>query len=152
MTLQFRAGIQPLEIVRNDGPSRIITGGPGLRGLPGAGGTTGDAYESYGVSIYRAVGIATGGYYADRRANAASTQDTIYVEIIDADPGSEIDIYLEVAGSPAYGPFTVVFGVPVTATGLGLAVAEGNTVNWVVASIIGGAVRDVFAKSYGAVA
>ncbi len=36
MSLAYRTGAQPFEIVRNDGPMRIATGGPGLRGLPGA--------------------------------------------------------------------------------------------------------------------
>lgn len=36
MTMQFRVGKQPFEIVRNDGAIRIRTGGPGLRGLQGA--------------------------------------------------------------------------------------------------------------------
>lgn len=38
MSLAFRAGRQPIEIVRNDGPLRISTAGPGLRGLPGPAG------------------------------------------------------------------------------------------------------------------
>jgi hypothetical protein len=116
----------------------------------GPAGQDGDAYESYGVSIYAADGIATGGYYADRRANAGSTQAVVFAEIIDGDPGAEADIYLEVDGEAAYGPITVEVGTPVLATGLSIAVTEGNAVSWVVASVIG-EVRDLFAKSYGAV-
>jgi hypothetical protein len=117
----------------------------------GPAGQDGDAYEAYGVSIYRADGIATGGYYAERRANAASTQAVVFAEIVDGDPGAEADIYLEVDGEAAYGPVTVEVGTPFLATGLSVAVAEGDRVSWVVASVIGGAVRDLFAKSYGAV-
>lgn len=36
MTIEIQTGAPPLEIVLNRGPLRINTGGPGLRGLPGA--------------------------------------------------------------------------------------------------------------------
>lgn len=122
----------------------------GAKGDKGDIGPVGPAYESYAVSIYKADGIATGGYYADRRANADSVQDTVYAEILDGDVGSEVDLYLEVGGVMAYGPVTVALGAPVTATGLAIAIAQAASVNWVVASVIGGAVRDLYAKSYGA--
>jgi hypothetical protein len=122
-----------------------------LRGGTGAPGADGDAYEAYGVSIYDGDGIATGGYYADRRANAGSTQAVIFAEIIDGDPGAEVDVYLDVDGMAVYGPFTVATGTPVLATGLTVSVSEGEPVSWVVASITGGAVRDLYLKSYGAV-
>jgi len=114
-------------------------------------GQQGDAYLEYGVSIYKSDGIAPGGYYADRLAVAGSEQDTLYVEIIDGDPGSEIDIYIEVDGLLAYGPFTVEAGSPQTVTGASVNVAAGDPVSWVITAIIGGTVRDVFAKSYGVI-
>jgi len=120
------------------------------QGAKGDLGPVGPAYESYAVSIYKADGIGAGGYYADRRANANSVQDTVYAEVIDGDVGVEIDLYLEVGGAMVYGPVTVAPGAPVTATGLAIPVAQAASVNWVVASVIGGAVRDLFAKSYGA--
>lgn len=122
----------------------------GAGGEPGADGLNGQAYESYPISIFKADGIDAGGYFADRRANADSTQSTIYVEIVDGDPGSEIDIYLEVAGNIAWGPVAVEQGTPFLATELAIAVSEGDAVNWVITSVDGG-VRAVFAKCYGAI-
>lgn len=115
-------------------------------------GDQGLAYESYAVSIYKGDGITTGGYYADRRASMDNLQDALYAEIIDGDTGAEIDAYLEVDGVMAYGPFTVAVGTPVSVSSLTIAVSEDDPVNFVVASITGGAVRDVYFKTHGAAA
>lgn len=121
-------------------------------GIPaGVKGDTGDAYETYGVSVYRAAGILTGSYYADRSASAGSTQTKIRAEIIAGDGGAEVDVYLEVNGAPAYGPFTVSVGTPVDLSGLAIAVGAGQAVAWVVTYMTGN-VTEFFAKSYGAVA
>ncbi|WP_210256055.1 carbohydrate-binding protein [Chelativorans sp. Marseille-P2723] len=125
-------------------------GPAGERGPQGEKGHTGDAYESYGVSIFRSEGIVPGGYYADRRANAASVQAYLYAEIIDGDPGSAVDLYLEVGGSMVLGPIMVTQGNPQAISSLDVSVAEGDTVSFVVVSITGGVVRDLFVKSYGA--
>jgi hypothetical protein len=114
-------------------------------------GDTGDAYESYPIAIFKSDGVDPGSYYADRRANANSTQAVVFVEIISGEAGSEIDIYLEVNGEIASGPHAVEFGAPLVLTGQTIAVEEGDTVGFVVA-FVGGDVFEVFAKSYGAVA
>lgn len=115
-------------------------------------GDKGDVYETYDASIYKSDGITVGGYYLDRRASMANVQDTIYAEIIDGDTGAEIDMYLEVAGAAAYGPFTVAVGTPVSVSSLTIAIAADDSVNLVLTAIIGGAVRDFYFKSHGAAA
>lgn len=109
----------------------------------------GDAYETYGVSIYRAAGIALGGYYAERSASAGSTQSKLVAEIIAGNVGAEVDFYVEVNGVMAYGPLTVVMGTPVALSGLAIAIGAGAKVSFVVTRMTG-AVTDFFAKTYGA--
>ncbi|WP_336801490.1 hypothetical protein [Kaistia sp. MMO-174] len=109
----------------------------------------GDAYETYGVSIYRAAGIALGGYYAERSASAGSTQAKLVAEIIAGNVGAEVDFYVEVNGVMAYGPVTVAIGTPVALSGLAIAVGAGAKVSFVVTRMTG-AVTEFFAKTYGA--
>lgn len=109
----------------------------------------GDAYETYGVSIYRAAGIALGGYYAERSASAGSTQAKLVAEIIAGNVGAEVDFYVEVNGVMAYGPVTVAIGTPVALSGLVIAVGAGAKVSFVVTRMTG-AVTEFFAKTYGA--
>jgi hypothetical protein len=111
----------------------------------------GDAYETYGVSIYRTAGIALGGYYAERSASASSTQAKLVAEIIAGDVGAEVDFYVEVDGVMAHGPLTVAMGAPVALSGLAIAIGAGATVSFVVARMTGN-VTDFFAKTYGAMA
>ena len=109
----------------------------------------GDAYETYGVSIYRAAGIALGGYYAERSASAGSTQSKLVAEIIAGNVGAEVDFYVEVNGAMAYGPLTVAIGTPVALSGLAIAIGAGAKVSFVVTRMTGN-VTEFFAKTYGA--
>lgn len=111
----------------------------------------GDAYETYGVSIYRAAGIALGGYYADRSASAGSTQSKLVAEIIAGNVGAEVDFYVEVNGAIAYGPLTVAIGTQVALSGLAIAIGAGAKVAFVVTRMTGN-VTEFFAKTYGALA
>ncbi|RWP06709.1 hypothetical protein [Mesorhizobium sp.] len=107
--------------------------------------------EEYGVSIYKSDGITVGGYYAERSANAATTLGKLFAEIIAGDVGAEIEFYVSVDGAVTYGPETVVFGTPLSLTGLSTDVPEGDQVSFVVLYMSGN-VTDFFAKIYGAVA
>lgn len=105
---------------------------------------------AYGVAIYKAAGIDLGGYYADRRAANTSIHDRWVLEILDADPGSSADLYVEVAGAMVYGPVTVAFGAPVNLSGLAIAVTAGNPVGFVMTSRVG-TIRDLFCALDGKV-
>lgn len=109
----------------------------------------GDAYETYGVSVYRAAGILTGGYYAERYASAASTQGRLVAEIIAGNVGAEVDFYVEVNGVMAYGPVTVVNGTQLVVANLALAVPVGAKISFIVTRMVGN-VTEFFAKTYGA--
>lgn len=104
----------------------------------------------YGVSIYKADGIVAGGYYCERRANAASKQTNIYAEIIDGDAGSEVTVTMFVGGSAVHAPFRVVKGGPVSLSGLNIAVDASSDIRFFVTPTPE-KVRELFIKSYGAV-
>ncbi|MER9092223.1 hypothetical protein NKI34_14070 [Mesorhizobium sp. M0700] len=105
-------------------------------------------HEEYGISIYKSDGIAIGGYYAERSANAASTQENLFAEIIAGDVGAEVEFYVSVNGAVTYGPITVVLGTPISLSGLSIAVAAGEQVSFVLLYTSGN-VTDFFAKTYG---
>lgn len=114
-------------------------------------GPEGNAYESYGVNIYKADGITVGGYYSDRQASANSLQKDIFIEVLNGDVGSSIDIYLEVNGDMVAGPYTVITGIPTSLTDVDISIDKGDSVSWVISGIFNGEIREIFAKSYGAV-
>ncbi|TIL36229.1 MAG: hypothetical protein E5Y85_00960 [Mesorhizobium sp.] len=105
-------------------------------------------FEEYGVTIYKSDGIDLGGYYAERSASVASTLTKIFAEIIASDIGAEVDFYLAVNGSVAYGPETVVFGAPISISGLSIAIGEGDQISFFILYMAGN-VTDFFAKTYG---
>lgn len=114
-------------------------------------GKAGSAYESYGVSIYNEVSVVIGEYYVDRYVNADSIQDTVYGEVLAGDAGAEVDVFMQVNGNLGYGPFTISYGSPFSNSSAGINLSEGDSVSWVISRITGGAIQEIFLKSYGAI-
>lgn len=104
---------------------------------------------TYGVAIYNDTGIEAGGYYAERMAHVTSTQDYLYAEIIDGDPGSGASIVVLVGGDAVYGPVSVEQGTPLSVSSLGIAVSDTDDVAFMLTPSSG--VREIFIKTYGAV-
>ncbi|CAH2408026.1 hypothetical protein [Mesorhizobium ventifaucium] len=105
-------------------------------------------FEEYGVAIYKSDGIELGGYYAERSVSVDLTLINLFAEIIAGDVGSEVDFYLAVNDSVAYGPATVVLGSPIDITGLSIALSEGDKVSFFVL-FVDGAVTEFFVKTFG---
>lgn len=103
----------------------------------------------FDVDIYNSTNVVVASYPADRSAPFASTQDTLYAEILGGDPGDEVDFYIEVDGATAYGPVTVEQGTPLTDTGLAIAVAAGDAVNFVI-TYVSGDVTEITIRTSGA--
>lgn len=73
--------------------------------------------ESFGVEIYNdGAAIVQGQYNGDYNASAAYTVNHFNVIIEDATVGATADVTVLVDGVAAYGPVTVTFGTPLSAT------------------------------------
>ncbi|RWL21989.1 MAG: hypothetical protein EOR57_06025 [Mesorhizobium sp.] len=104
--------------------------------------------EEFGVVIYKSDGIELGGYYAERSASVALTLTKLFAEIVTGDVGAEVDFYLAVNGSVAYGPATVVLGTPVSLSGLSIAIGDGDQISFFILYMTEN-VTEFFAKAHG---
>lgn len=104
----------------------------------------------YGVSIYHEDGIPAGGYFAERRANAASIHNRLFIEILDADPDSGALVTLRVRDEMVHAPFTVTSDQPLDIPDAIIPVGHGNRVEFIFTPF--GTVREVYAAIYGSLA
>lgn len=103
----------------------------------------------YIATIYNSTGVETGVYFIDRSVSVKSNQKSIYAEIIDGDPNTELYSYIEISDSIVYGPFVVEVGTPTIITGLSFDVDIGDSIHFSVPLITGGTIREYTFKFVG---
>lgn len=105
------------------------------KGEDGAEGAPGAAGEPLIAVIQQSGGVLAGTYPMTRYYHGAASFGHVYGEVI-IGTGSA-DIHVLHNGVQVYGPVTVTAGAPVDAADLGLTLAVGDTVDVVLANILG---------------